>query len=104
MATDVHLVRALEIATDFVDAAGETHPIVRTMIADNDACTSRITGSMTASADWRASAQSLVAAVQDVDAPDHLRRLVTSMLALSDDLGMHWQPSPALMRAARPDR
>jgi len=78
------LARALEIATDFVDAAGEEHPIVRQMIAANDAV------SGTTSRTWR---ESLAAPFPE----DHAATVVALCQDLTRSMGMPWKPPPHLL-------
>lgn len=85
------LVRSLEIASDYVDAAGPDHPVVRRLVAANAAWAGIETD------DWMTSAQ----AVHDADrSPDetsaHLAVLVAGTQDLADDLGLPWRPTPAM--------
>jgi len=98
------LARMLEIATDFVDAAGDDHPLVAELIAANDACCELLSGTTQDSLDWRSSAIAVHAAARArPQAPEltaHLALLIDLTDQLSQALDMAWKPSPALRRAA----
>lgn len=92
--------RALEIATDFVDAAGDDHPRVHAMTQANDAQIQQLNPGTPPSTDWRSSAVAVFGlAQQQPDAAwihHHATQLVEQIQGLSDDLGMGWVPPPAM--------